>query len=80
MNHQDVFATLLECTKVKRWISWINVVGEKQYNFAVFAAGLTCKHVYLLCSLKCKLRLRNYCQLLSDLLVSIFSSLLYNFR
>ena len=77
MNHQDVFATLLECTKVKRWI---NVVGGKQYNFAVFAAGLTCKHVYVLCSIKSKLRLRNYCQLLSDLLVSIFPSLLYNFR
>ena len=74
MNHQDVFATLLECTKVKRWI---NVVGGKQYNFAVFAAGLTCKHVYVLCSIKSKLRLRNYCQLLSDLLVSIFSSLPY---
>lgn len=74
MNHQDVFATLLECTKVKRWI---NVVGEKQYNFAVFTAGLTCKHVYVLYSIKSKLRLRNYCQLLSDLLVSIFSSLPY---
>ena len=74
MNHQDVFATLLECTKVKRWI---NVVGGKQYNFAVFAAGLTCKHVYVLYSIKSKLRLRNYCQLLSDLLVSIFSSLPY---
>lgn len=74
MNHQDVFATLLEYTKVKRWI---NVVGEKQYNFAVFTAGLTCKHVYVLYSIKSKLRLRNYCQLLSDLLVSIFSSLLY---
>lgn len=74
MNHQDVFATLLECTEVKRWI---NVVGEKQYNFAVFTAGLTCKHVYVLYSVKSKLRLRNYCQLLSDLLVSIFSSLLY---
>ena len=55
MNHQDVFATLLECTKVKRWI---NVVGGKQYNFAVFVAGLTCKHVYVLCSIKSKLRLR----------------------
>ena len=65
MNHQDVLATLLECTKVKRWIN------------VVFAAGLTCKHVYVLCSIKSKLRLRNYCQLLSDLLVSIFSSLLY---
>lgn len=74
MNHQDVFATLLECTKVKRWI---NVVGEKQYNFAVFTAGLTCKHVYVLYSIKSKLRLRNYCQVLSDLLVSIFSSLPY---
>ena len=74
MNHQDVFATLLECTKVKRWI---NVVGEKQYNFAVFTAGLTCKHVYVLYSIKSKLRLRNYCQLLSDLLVSIFCSLPY---